>query len=194
MNTQELRESYAPALRWYIAARITGPAIDDILQQVFLKIHKKTDTIRDDAAIKSWLYRTTQHTIIDRYRKHHDKNQTLVQDSFRDQQEEDLSDQKKKTILKNISSCLMPMIQDLDEKSRKVMELYIDELYTYQEIADTLWLSLANIKIIIHRSKKKLKNMYTQCCTIYTNDDGTIIDTWCRNEDCYCDNSVSYSR
>ena len=112
--------------------------MDDILQQVFLKIHKRADTIRNTSAIKSRLYRTTQHTIIDRYRKHYDKNEALVQNSFWDQQEKDTSTKKKKTVLNNISSCLIPMIENLDEQSKKVMELYINKLYTYQEIANEL--------------------------------------------------------
>jgi RNA polymerase sigma-70 factor (ECF subfamily) len=69
MDTQTLRETYATQLRMYIASRVQGPAADDILQQVFLKVHQKLDSLQEPKALKSRLYRTTQHTIIDRYRK-----------------------------------------------------------------------------------------------------------------------------
>jgi len=43
--------------------------VDDILQQVFLKAHEKMTTVQEQKAIKSWLYRITQHNIVDWYRK-----------------------------------------------------------------------------------------------------------------------------
>lgn len=189
MTTQALREAYSQQIRLYIAARVTGPAVDDILQQVFLKVHQKIETLKVKWATKSRLYRITQHTIIDWYRKEYwDKNGTMS-NLFWESLEEDTSDIKEKKLAKNISSCILPMISDLDQQSREVMERYLQPESTQLMIAEELWLSVSNVKVIVHRAKWKLKNMYEQCCYQYKDEQGHVIDTWC-SSNCGCANSA----
>jgi len=186
MTTEELWENYAWVLRVYIAQRLEGAAVDDILQQVFLRAHKKKDMLRDPNAIKSWLYRIAQHAIIDRYRK--EWRSLQADDSYRESLEEEKSDSRHATMMNNISSCLLPMIDDLDEQSRKIMKLSLEWSMNYKQIAQECWLSEANIKVIVHRAKKKLKNMYSQCCYEYRDEKGRLIDTWCQKQ-CGCSNT-----
>jgi len=188
MNTQELWDTYSVQIRKYINARIEWPAVDDILQQVFLKAHEKLSTIKENKAVKSWLYRITQHSIIDRYRKEYWWKQWTMDDSYRDSLENDTSHVNEKKIISNISSCLLPMIDSLDEQSQKVMQLYLKPDVNQAMIAEELWISVSNIKVIIHRAKKKLKEKYQQCCYQYTDWKWTIIDTWC-SKNCGCKNT-----
>ncbi len=188
LTTQELWETYSQELRRYIAARITWPVVDDILQQVFLKTHEKITTIKNKWAVKSWLYRTTQHAIIDRYRSEYWWKSWEMSDSFWDLLEDDTNSQNEMTITKNISSCLLPMIEDLDEQSRKVMERFLLPWVTQKIIAEELWLSVSNVKVIIHRAKKKLQSMYAQCCYQYKDEHWNIIDTRC-SKNCWCTNT-----
>lgn len=189
MTTQMLRDTYSKQIRMYIASRVTWPAVDDILQQVFLKAHEKLETIQEPKAIKSWLYRITQHSIIDWYRKEYWWKSWEMSDFFRDQLEEDTSTTNEKNLAKNISSCLLPMINDLDEQSKQVMERYLKPDVSQQMIAEELWLSLSNVKIIVHRAKSKLKDMYHQCCYQYRDEGNNLIDTRC-SKNCWCDNSI----
>lgn len=189
MDTQELWDTYSQQIRKYISARIEWPAVDDILQQVFLKAHEKLSTIKENKAIKSWLYRITQHSIIDRYRKEYWWKQGTMDDAYRDALENDTSNVNDKKIISNISSCLLPMIDTLDDQSQKVMQRYLEPNTTQPMIAEELWISVSNIKVIVHRAKKKLKEKYQQCCYQHTDWKWNIIDTWC-SSNCWCDNSV----
>jgi len=158
MDTNQLWSTYSEQIRNYISARIEWPAVDDILQQVF----------QEQKAIKSWLYRITQHSIIDWYRKEYWWKQWTMSDTYRDALENDTSSTNEKKIINNISSCLLPMIESLDEQSQKVMKRYLEPNVTQSMIADELWISVSNIKVIVHRAKKKLKEKYQQCCYQYT--------------------------
>lgn len=189
MDTQELWDTYSQQIRKYISARIEWPAVDDILQQVFLKAHEKLSTIKENKAIKSWLYRITQHSIIDRYRREYWWKQGTMDDAYRDALENDETNVNEKKIISNISSCLLPMIDTLDDQSQKVMQRYLEPNTTQSMIAEELWISVSNIKVIVHRAKKKLKEKYQQCCYQYTDWKWNIIDTWC-SSNCWCDNSV----
>lgn len=189
MDTQTLRTTYSQTIRLYIASRVTGSAVDDILQQVFLKAHEHSFSLKDTAAAKARLYRIAQTTIIDRYRQEYGGKNGEMSDEFRDHLEDDTSSSNDQKLAKNISSCLLPMIDDLDTVSQEVMRRYLDNNTTYRHIAEEVWLSESNIKVLIHRAKKKLQEKYKQCCTLYRDEQGTLIDTRCEN-DCGCDNTV----
>jgi RNA polymerase sigma-70 factor (ECF subfamily) len=154
-----------------------------------LKVHQKLDTIQEPKALKAWLYRTTQHTIIDRYRKEYGSKEWVMDELFWESTAWDIASSNQEKLVRNISSCILPMINDLDDTSKAVMERYTNPEYTLQQIAHELWLSLSNVKVIIHRSKKKLKAMYDQCCYQYKDHQWTIIDTWC-SKNCGCEGSV----
>ncbi len=186
-STQELWELYAHDLQRYIAARVTWPAADDILQQVFLKVHKKISTLEESKTAKQRLYRITQYTIIDRYRKEHNKSISNMDEIFRAWVEDD-KESNTAILARNISSCLLPMIQDLSATEQNIINEYLDGS-AQKSIAKNMWLSLSNIKTTIHRIKKKLQNTYTQCCYQYKDEQWNLIDTRC-SKNCGCENSI----
>ena len=49
---------------------------EDILQDVFIKIHLKIDTLKDESKIKPWLYQITRNRIMDYYRQ----NKSVIHD------------------------------------------------------------------------------------------------------------------
>src|SRR5687767_10678731 len=60
---------FAAKLRQFIRARVAEPATaEDILQDVFVKIHGRLDTLESPAKLQSWLYLITRNAIIDHYR------------------------------------------------------------------------------------------------------------------------------
>lgn len=185
----QLWNMYSSQIRKYIGARIEWPAVDDILQQVFVKAHEKMSTLQEPQALKSWLYRIAQYSIVDRYRQEYGWKYGAMDDTYWDGLENDSSDSNHKVILNNISSCLIPMIDSLDGQSKSIMKRYLEPNITQKMIADEVWLSLSNIKVIIHRAKKKLKDKYEECCYQYKDWKWNIIDTRC-SKDCGCDNSV----
>jgi RNA polymerase sigma-70 factor (ECF subfamily) len=55
--------------RW--AARLGGPAVDveDVVQDVFMVVHRQLPGFRGDAALPTWLYRITANVVRDRRRR-----------------------------------------------------------------------------------------------------------------------------
>lgn len=50
------------ALRAFVTKRVADEAeVDDILQEVFLWIHRKLDSLKDPHKILSWVYQITRH-------------------------------------------------------------------------------------------------------------------------------------
>jgi RNA polymerase sigma-70 factor (ECF subfamily) len=43
--------------------------IDDLLQDVFLRIHTHADTLREGEKLESWIYQIARHRLTDYYRR-----------------------------------------------------------------------------------------------------------------------------
>src|SRR6476661_1624706 len=56
-------------IRGFVRRRVREPAdVDDIVQQVFLRVHQSLPTLRDAEKLHAWIYQTTRRTIVDHYR------------------------------------------------------------------------------------------------------------------------------
>lgn len=58
--------------------RMADHESEDVFQEVFARLYEKLDSIRDDAAIRSWLGQTTRRLAIDRYRASERESPTLA--------------------------------------------------------------------------------------------------------------------
>ena len=69
-TTEELWQLVHDGLRAFIAKRVSDQGhADDILQNVFVRVHQQIDTVNDPRLIVSWIYQVTRNVIIDHYRK-----------------------------------------------------------------------------------------------------------------------------
>ncbi|MEK9140927.1 MAG: sigma-70 family RNA polymerase sigma factor, partial [Nitrospirota bacterium] len=69
-TTEELWQLVHDGLRAFIAKRVNDhDHVDDILQDVFVRVHRQMDTVNDPRRIVSWIYQVTRNAIIDHYRK-----------------------------------------------------------------------------------------------------------------------------
>src|SRR5689334_15951269 len=60
----------ASQLRSFIRSRVRNhAAAEDILQEVFLRIHQKLPTVRDTERLEAWVWRITRNAIADHFRK-----------------------------------------------------------------------------------------------------------------------------
>src|SRR5687768_18258255 len=68
-DTQQLWSEFGDRLRAFIARRVESNAdADDILQEVFLRIHRHANTVERQERLVSWLFQVTRNAIADYYR------------------------------------------------------------------------------------------------------------------------------
>lgn len=63
-----------------VVYRMTGSAADaeDLLQDVFLQVHRRIDSYRGEAALATWLYRLAVNTCLDHLRSHQGKQRKVT--------------------------------------------------------------------------------------------------------------------
>ncbi|HSU52891.1 MAG TPA: sigma factor, partial [Candidatus Dormibacteraeota bacterium] len=65
----EIWQQLHDGLRAFIAKRVADETeVDDILQEVFLRMHRGIDSLRDRGRVVSWVYQITRHALVDHYR------------------------------------------------------------------------------------------------------------------------------
>ena len=142
-------DEYADAVYRFIRADLRDDdRAKDIVQDSYEKLWKHVAEI-DYSVVKSWLFSTAYHTMIDIIRK--EKRMTGLEES----EESDLLTESQYTDLNEI---LHAALERLPEQHRSVVLLRDYEGYSYKEIGEITGLSEAQVKINIYRGRMALKN------------------------------------
>ncbi|WOH37044.1 RNA polymerase sigma factor SigZ [Thalassotalea fonticola] len=162
----------------FINSKVNDPATaEDILQEVFIKVHKNIENLTSKDKLQPWLYQICRNTIIDFYRvKKLDTNSEDLELIADEQQDE--SDQVQ------LSRCIRTLISDLPDGISSI--LFDSELQQVkqQNIADKHQLSLAAVKSRIKRGRVQLRNKLQACCDFEFKESGPEAD--CKNN-CGCE-------
>lgn len=176
-STESIWQACSSQLRAYIARRISNPSLaDDILQDVFIKIHENIDTLRDNTKIASWVYNITNNSIVDYYRKH--KLEPIDIDTFAEKDLStllDLESSQASCYTEHIAAGLPAMIDALPEKYSQALTMVELEGISQVELAQKLNLSLSGAKSRVQRGRQLLKDTLMQCCHYEFDRYGTII-------------------
>jgi len=142
-------EEYAdPVYRFIRADLKDDDRAHDIVQDSFEKLWRHVAEI-EFRVVKSWLFSTAYHTMIDIIRK--EKRMTTLEESH---ESELLTDSQ----YSDLNEILHAAISRLPEQQRSTVLLRDYEGYSYQEIGDITGQTEAQVKINIYRGRIALKN------------------------------------
>ncbi len=178
-HTEQTWKIYHAKLHSFIQSRVGDTSIaDDILQEVFLRIHSAIGSLKKESKIQSWIYQITRNAIIDHYRAQH-KMGELPEELAATELE--LSDRARQ----DIDDCLMPMIGNLPDTYREALMLSEIEGRTQKEVAEIQSLSVSGAKSRVQRGRAMFKDMLFDCCKFEFDHRGNVMD-YERKDDC-CD-------
>ena len=153
-------------LRSYVAKRVRErDAVDDILQNVFLKAHSSLHTLKSHDSLAAWLYRIAANAITDHYRGRRPSEE--ISDEL-------AAPENEVDYIAELASCLHPLIADLPETYRLPLVLSEIEGVTQKEVAARLGLSLSGAKSRVQRGREKLRQRLLECCDIETGRSGIV--------------------
>jgi RNA polymerase sigma-70 factor, ECF subfamily len=168
---------YNAKLHRFIASRVADPStVDDLLQEVFIKIHQRIGTLEDDARIQSWLYQVTKNAVIDYFRGQKPMAEIPEEASILEKSEN--------TALMELAECIRPMVERLSLTHREAMVLSELEGLTQKEVAERLGVSLSGAKSRVQRGRTKLKELMMDCCHIEFDHRGSVIGYDPKNKRC----------
>lgn len=145
----------------YAAARpVLGNSsdLDDIVQDILIKIFMGLSKFRGDSLLSTWIYRISRNESLNAASKN--RPDTLDIHALHDiPSPSDTPDKvyRKKSEQKKLRACL----EELEDNYREIIELrYIAEK-SYKEIASILDKPIGTVKTDIHRARKRLRRLFT---------------------------------
>ena len=164
---------FHPRLRQFVISRISDEsAADDILQNVFLKIHAHIERLKDPARVEGWIYRITRNAIIDHYRTRKIEAEIPQHISISDKMPEKIDCKTGYTSIKAI-------IETLSHPYAEALFLTEFEGLTQKELAQKLNIGVSGAKSRVQRARRMLKAKLGKCCRIEYDSHGTIVDYQC---------------
>jgi RNA polymerase sigma-70 factor (ECF subfamily) len=159
IQTQTVWADLSDRLRVFVARRVDNAAdTEDILQDVFLRIHAHRDSLTDERKLTSWVYQITRNAIIDYYRGRRPMTEFPVSVAIPEAPPDD--------VVQELVPGLAPMLARLSGEDREALLLTEVEGLTQQELADRFGLSLSGAKSRVQRARKKLKLAFVDCCQV----------------------------
>ena len=174
LNFYSIFNQYHDRLKKFVTITVKNEwVVDDIVQEVFVRAHSKIDTLKDQDKIGSWLFRIAYRQCMDHFRKESRNPQKEIVD-FRGVNTSDYSTTERKLEQHQMSVCVQNQMLLLPENYRTVIWLFDVLDFTLKEIADILELSVENVKVRLHRARKKLKSILSRKCT-FENDERNVL-------------------
>ena len=181
-DAQEIWQQIHNGLRAFIAKRVANEAeVDDIVQDVWLKMQRGLDGLKDQSRLISWIYQIARHAIIDHYRapgRRREMPAGLAADleAHQSASTRTTASEDSGQLRTELAGCLRPMIERLSGEYRQAVILVDLEGLAQQEAATQLGLSLSGMKSRVQRGRRQLKGMLEACCTIELNQRRGVVD------------------
>jgi RNA polymerase sigma factor (sigma-70 family) len=128
---------------------------EEAMQDVFMKVINNISTYNHQSGFKTWLYTIAFRTAIDlkRKRKYHDDISNYYDIQSNQSSADGIYESEKKMLVAKL-------LKQLDPESERIVKMFYLEELCIKEVAEIMGLQENNIKIKLHRARKKLLESY----------------------------------
>ncbi len=171
-------ERYRGALTRYIQYLVRDAAeAEDLAQEALVRAHRQRDTLRDPAALESWLYQIATHISIDRMRQRTRAAERLADEPVEELPIADSVRPSALTVLQQdeMSACVQRYVAKLSDSYKAVLLLHDADGLTAQEIAHLLQLPLTTVKMRLHRARQQLQATLKEACEFEHDERGVFV-------------------
>lgn len=168
-NIGKLWELFRDGLRSFILSKVKNEAdADDILQEVFIRVHENLANLSDRSKIKPWLYQITRNLVIDHFRR-----KTI---DIREYVKQVPARTLPGRFMDEAVSDMISMMDNLPpEYCQALCMTEIDGL-SQKEYALIANLSYSGAKSRVQRARVMLKEMLLDCCHYQFDKYGTVFN------------------
>jgi RNA polymerase sigma-70 factor (ECF subfamily) len=161
----------------------TQSDVDDVLQEVFVRVHRGEAAVRDGERFGGWVHRIARHAVADHLRsraRHPVRSEGDVETAVPDDES---------TLEAELGECVALFVARLPSPYREAITLTDLEGLTQKDAAEMLGLSVSGMKSRVQRGRDRIRQMFEQCCEISVDARGRVIECTVRSlenvpEDC----------
>jgi RNA polymerase sigma-70 factor (ECF subfamily) len=167
-------QHYNPVRKFILAYVKDEWAADDLIQETFIKVQKNLKTIKDPSKTSSWIFRIAHNLCHDHYRqsKRSSLNQRNIQQEIVPFKEAVV---QKELEQQQMGECVQDKMDLLPSDYRSVLILSDIMAFSHKEIAEILEISVSNVKVRIHRARKKFRAILEDHCTFEVDERNVLV-------------------
>lgn len=134
---------------------------EEVAQDAFLKAYQALDKFKQESKFSTWLYRIVTNTAISSTRKKKIPLVTL-DDSLLNVSEDEVQETMGSISAEEQSRCIREAMQSLHPQDCLLINMFYTDDLSVEEIAEVTGLSQANVKVKLHRIRKKLYSLMNE--------------------------------
>jgi RNA polymerase sigma-70 factor (ECF subfamily) len=187
LSTEAVWSELRANIRGFVGRRVRQPAdVEDIVQRVFLQVHRALPTLRDTDRLHAWVYQMTRRVIADYYRAPSQTREVPAGGAvdLAPQVAHAADDDADGSALQELSACLKPLINSLGPADQQALQLVEFEGVTQVQAAERLGLSVSGMKSRVQRARLHLRTALDECCRIALDRRGGIMSYEARDDQC----------
>jgi RNA polymerase sigma-70 factor, ECF subfamily len=196
-DTSAIWSEFGDGLKGYIQRRVGSPDdAEDILQDVFVRIHVGLRRVDDRERLAGWIYRITANAITDFYRKRARagtaaerlESEARVTEQGSEPAEAIGDMERDRSVARYVGT----LVDALPAKYREAVRLTELDRMTRKEAAARAGISESGMKSRVQRGRAQLKDALLECCAVELDRRKGIIAVRERGpEPCGCDDDVA---
>ena len=154
----DLMQRYSRRVAGFVRAIIRQPdAVEDVTQMVFIKMFRRLGRLRDPIVFESWLFTLARNTSLDFIRRRNCRPNTVALDDEINQ----IPDPSTSSATSEILAALDRALTRLSPVDRSLVTQFVAG-DSYGTIAERTGLSLATVKVRLHRVRPFLRSWVGQ--------------------------------
>ena len=175
-TVEDIWNKVASQLRSFIRSRVRDHATaEDILQDVFVRIHQKLPSLRADDRLEAWVWRIARNAIADHFRRLR-PNEPLPEGlALTSETPPDLPD---------LRPCVRQFVNHLQPAYREALLLTEWQGLTQDAMGKRLGLSSSGAKSRVQRARSQLKKLLLDCCRFELDRRGNVLEMVPRRKKC----------
>jgi RNA polymerase sigma factor (sigma-70 family) len=140
-----------PLLNFFLRFGVEYETCHDLTQQTFFRLIHYKHTFKEGYEFRTWIYRIARNLFHDHLKDNHLKMSEL-NEKFDFEDEQNIDEDQHKLI--------RIALEKLPDEYREVLHLSRYEEMKYEQISEMLNISVALVKVRVHRAIKKLREVY----------------------------------
>jgi RNA polymerase sigma-70 factor (ECF subfamily) len=159
-NLDQVWTEFSGQIRSYLLNKVRQTDdVDDLIQDIFIKINNNLDGLKDEKKLAPWIYRIVRNSLTDYYRKAKFDTSELNEEITAS----DTGGVSNDIYSACVSGCLKIFIERLPEKYREPLVLSDLQGRKQKDIAKEMDLSYSGLKSRVQRGREMIKDMFIDC-------------------------------
>lgn len=163
---QELYDEYVEKIGGIARSYLGIDDVEDVVQEVFIKIYKNIKKFRGDSSLSTWIYRITVNVCKDMLGKKHRRKEVLT--SFGEEEDDEKNNikepaddlQPSDVLMRTLSAEeILKAIDSLSKEDRLLINLREIEEMSYEQIAEIMDKPVGTVKSRLHYARERLKGI-----------------------------------